>query len=109
MDDVISLRKEYSHWVDQAGGQPRAQNASHLHFVHILQQVKGILRREQCAVPRLRGSDGKENIVPQEKEAANIFEALSLEEPKDGVDSPNLWSSVSPGPKAEHMATSKPV
>ena len=60
-------------------------------------------------MPKLRGSDGKENIVPQEKEAANIFEVLSLEEPKDGVDSPNLSSSVSPGPKAEHMATSKPV
>ena len=89
LDDVISLHKEYSRWVGQAAGGSQAQNETHLYFVSVLQQVNGIVRRNNCALPKGRRPDGKENTDPQEKEAANIFEALSLEEPEGAVDSPN--------------------
>ncbi|CAD6564239.1 MAG: hypothetical protein ASARMPRED_004349 [Alectoria sarmentosa] len=45
--------------------------------------------------------------LAEEKEVANIFEALGLEEPEDAVDSPKPSVSVSTRPKAKNMATSK--
>lgn len=109
LDDVISFRKEYSRWVGQAAGGSQAQNETHLYFVSVLQQVKGILRRNDCALPQGRRPDGKENTDPREKEAANIFEALSLEEPEGAVDSLNLSFSISIKLKAKLIATSKPI
>ncbi len=57
----------------------------------------------------MRSPDGKENRHPQEKEAANIFEGLILEEPKDEMDSSKSALSVSNGSKAKNMAISKLV
>ena len=109
LDDVISLRKEYSHWVvGQAAAKSQAEYESQLYFVSVLQQVKGILRRNECAVPKWRRPPhGKANTDPQEKETVNIFEALSLEEPKDVVNSPD--SSIPTGTNAKSTATSKPI
>lgn len=109
LDDIISLRKEYSHWVGQAAGGSQAQYETHLHFVSVLQQVKAILQRSERAVPKGSGPVGKENTDPRGKEAANIFEALSLEEPTGAVDSPDSSFSVSTRPNANVKATSKPI
>ena len=109
LDDVISLRKEYSRWVGQAAAKSQAQYESHLYFVSVLQEVKGILRRNECAVSKGRRPDGKENTDPQEKKTANLFEALTLEEPKDVEDSPDSFFSVSTGPNAKSTTTSKPI
>ena len=109
LDDVISLRKDYSHWVGQAAGGSQAQYETHLYFVSVLQQVKGILQRSECAVLKGKGPVGKENTDPQGKEPANIFEALSLEEPIDAMDSPDSCFSVSTGPNSKSTATSKPI
>lgn len=65
----------------------RTQNESDLNFVNVFQQVKGILCRQERVVPKGKRPDRKENSNPQEKEATNISEALSLEKPKDAVDS----------------------
>lgn len=109
LDDVISLGKEYSRWVIQAAAKSQAQYESHLYFVSVLEQVKGILRRNECTVPKGRRADGKENTDPQDEETVNIFEALTLEESKDVVDSPDSFFSVSTGPKAKSTTTSKPI
>lgn len=110
VENVISLREEYSRWMGQAADKgSRTQNESDLNFVNVFQQVKGILCRQDRVVPKGKRPDRKENSNPQEKEAANISEALSLEEPKDAVGSPNLWVSVPTGPKAMTLAIPKPV
>lgn len=110
LDDVISLRKEYSRWVGQAADEgSRAQIESHLYFVNVLQQVKGILRRQECAMPKGARPDEKDNRAPQGKDAVNMFETLSLEEPEGALDSLNSSVSVPTGPKAKTMAASKPV
>lgn len=84
-------------------------NESDDYFIDVLQQVKGIPRRQECKKPKVGRLDGKENRDPREKEAVNIFETLSLEEPKGPLDSQSPSVSVLTEPKAKNVATSKPV
>lgn len=93
--DVISLRKEVSQILGPAITQGDGPSDGHSYFIDILEQVREILRP---STQKVEVRDEK-RLETADQKLGNIFEALTLEESLDVVDSSSVPKSVQPDRK----------
>ncbi|KAK5709154.1 hypothetical protein LTR17_020030 [Elasticomyces elasticus] len=109
--DVISGRRECSSWYRQKAELAGEKDASHSHFIEVLNTVLAHLKRaseQSLPYPVKKSKKKKSKSKANSNSFANVFEGLDLEEPMGRLqDETN--AKIDPSPGTSTPAPSPPV